>query len=59
MLEHQINVAFNAYFEVVFIIFGSLSVSSILGAYHLKYKELDLIKKGYVLGVVNRGKSNI
>lgn len=56
MLEHQINVAFTAYFEVVFVIFGSLSVSSILSAYHLKYKELDLIKKGYVLGVVNRGK---
>ena len=56
MLEHQINLAFGAYFEVVFVVFGSLSISSIIGAVHQKYKEEDLIKKGYVLGVVNRGK---
>lgn len=53
MLEHQIEVAFTSYFEVVFVIFGSLSLSSILGAFHQKYKEIDLLKKGYVLGVVN------
>ena len=23
--------------------------------FHQKYKEIDLLKKGYVLGVVNRG----
>lgn len=56
MLENQIEVAFNAYFEVVLVVFGSLSAGSILGAVHLKYKEEDLIKKGYVLGVVHRGK---
>lgn len=53
MLEHQIEVAFTSYFEVVFVIFGSLSLSSVLGAFHQKYKEIDLLKKGYVLGVVN------
>lgn len=56
MLEHQITIAFTDYFEVVFIIFGSLCVSSVLGAFHQKYKEQDLLDKGYVLGVVNRGK---
>lgn len=56
MLERQIELAFGAYFEVVLVLFGSLSVSGVIGAFHLKYKELDLIEKGYVLGVVNRGK---
>lgn len=56
MLEQQIKVAFGAYFECVLVIFGSLCVGSVLSAYHLKYKEEDLIAKGYVLGVVNRGK---
>lgn len=56
MLENQINIAFTTYFEVVFIIFGSLSVSSVIGAFHQKYKEEDLIAKGYVLGVVNNAK---
>ena len=56
MLEHQVDVAFTSYFEVVFIVFGSLCVSSVLGAYHQKYKELDLLAKGYTLGVVNNGK---
>lgn len=56
MLEQQIKLAFNAYFEVVLVLFGGLSVSSVLSAVHLKYKEEDLIAKGYVLGVVNRGK---
>lgn len=56
MLENQVEIAFTTYFEAVFIIFGSLSVSAVFNAIHLKYKELDLISKGYVLGVVNRGK---
>ena len=56
MLENQFTVAFGAYFEVVFVIFGGLSVSSVLGALHQKHKELDLLSKGYVLGTVNNGK---
>ena len=56
MLEHQVDVAFSSYFEVVFVVFGGLSLGSTIGAVHQKYKEEDLIKKGYVLGVVNRGK---
>ena len=55
MLENQFTVAFGTYFEVIFVVFGSLCVSSVLGAFHQKYKEIDLLKKGYVLGVVNRG----
>lgn len=56
MLEKQIMLAFNTYFEVVLVIFGAHSIGNIFGAFHLKYKEEDLIKKGYVLGVVNRGR---
>lgn len=56
MLENQIIVAFGSYFEMVLVIFGSLSVSGVLGAFHQKYKELDLLSKGYTLGVVNNGK---
>ena len=56
MLEKQITLAFGTYFETIFVLFGSLSVSSVLGAFHLKYKEEDLMSKGYVLGVVNNGK---
>lgn len=54
MLHKQIDVAFGLYFEVVLVMFGSMSVGSTLKAFHMKYKELDLIAKGYVLGVVNR-----
>lgn len=56
MLENQFTLAFGNYFEVIFVIFGGLSVSSVLGALHQKYKELDLLSKGYVLGTVNNGK---
>ena len=56
MIENQIAVAFGSYFEVVFVVFGGHVLGSILGAFHLKYKEDDLIKKGYVLGVVNHGR---
>lgn len=50
----QLNIAFTMYFEVILVLFGSLSVSAFIEALHLKYKELDLIDKGYVLGVVNK-----
>lgn len=54
VLERQVEVAFISYFETVLVLFGGMSVGSIFEAMHLKYKELDLIKKGYVLGVVNK-----
>jgi hypothetical protein len=54
VLEQQIDVAFLSYFETVFVFFGSLSVGAIFDAFHLKYTELYLISKGYVLGVVNK-----
>lgn len=56
MIENQVAVAFGAYFEVVLIVFGGHVLGSLFGAFHLKYKEEDLIKKGYVLGVVNNGR---
>lgn len=56
ILEKQIEIAFTSYFEVILVLFGGLSIGSIFSAYHLRYKEEDLLKKGYVLGVVNRGK---
>jgi hypothetical protein len=54
VIEKQITAAFLLYFEVIIVMFGSSCVGSIFGALHLKYKELDLIDKGYVLGVVNK-----
>jgi hypothetical protein len=54
VIENSIDVAFTAYFETVIVLFGSMSVASIFEAFHLKYKELYLISKGYVLGVVNK-----
>ncbi len=54
VLLREIDVKFALYFETVFVIFGSISVGSVIEAFHLKYKELDMIEKGYVLGVVNR-----
>ena len=54
ILEQQIKFAFTLYFEVIFVLFGSLCCASIFNALHLKYKEIDLIEKGYVLGVVNK-----
>ena len=41
------------YFETVLVLFGGIAVGSVIEAFHLKYKELDLIAKGY-LGVVNK-----
>ena len=55
ILERHIETAFSTYYETVLVLFGSMSVGSIFDALHLKYKELYLISKGYVLGVVNRG----
>lgn len=54
IIERQLELAFNMYFETVLVVFGSIAVASIIEAVHLKYKELDLIEKGYVLGVVNK-----
>ena len=54
MLETQIKLAFTAYFEIVFVLFGSLCIASIPRALHMKYRELDLISKGYTLGVVRK-----
>ena len=54
VIENSIDVAFTSYFETVIVLFGSMSVASIFEAFHLKYKELYLISKGYVLGVVNK-----
>lgn len=54
MATRLLEASFVIYFEAVFVVFGSLAVSSIFEAYHLMYKELHLIEKGYVLGVVNK-----
>lgn len=54
VIEQSIEVKFAAYFETVLVLFGSMTVASIFEAFHLKYKELYLISKGYVLGVVNK-----
>jgi hypothetical protein len=54
VIENSIEVGFASYFETVIVLFGSMSVASIFEAFHLKYKELYLISKGYVLGVVNK-----
>lgn len=53
-IEHQFNVAFATYFETIIVLFGGQALGGIIGAFHLKYKQLDLIEKGYVLGVVNK-----
>lgn len=54
MINNAIQIAFSVYFETVLVLFGGLAVGSIFEAFHLKYKELDLIDKGYVLGVVRK-----
>lgn len=56
IIEHQIALAFSMYFEVVLVLFGGLCVSSVFSAFHLKHKELDLLAKGYTLGVIRNGK---
>lgn len=54
LIDNQVGLPFAAYFESVLVLFGGMSTGSVLGAFHLKYKELDYISKGYVLGVVNK-----
>lgn len=54
LVERQIETSFYVYFETVIVLFGGQSIGAIIGAFHLKYQQLDLIDKGYVLGVVNK-----
>lgn len=54
ILAREIELKFAMYFETVLVLFGGIAVGSVIEAFHLKYKELDLIAKGYVLGVVNK-----
>jgi len=54
LLKKEIELAFNSYFEFVLVFFGALCISTTLEAYHLKYKELDMLDKGYVMGTVNK-----
>jgi hypothetical protein len=54
ILARQIELNMMPYYETVLVLFGSHTVAGVLNAVHLKYKDLDLISKGYVLGVVNK-----
>lgn len=54
IITREIEIKFAMYFETVLVLFGGIAVGSVIEAFHLKYKELDLIAKGYVLGVVNK-----
>jgi hypothetical protein len=54
IIDRAIDLAFATYFETVIVLFGGACVGSVFEALHLKYKELYLIGKGYVLGVVNK-----
>jgi len=54
ILTKQIEIGFQNYFEFVIVFFGALCIASIFSALHEKYRELDLIDKGYVLGTVNK-----
>ena len=54
IIERQVVIAFFTYFETVLVLFGGMCAGAIFEAYHLKYKELFLLSKGYVLGVVNK-----
>ena len=54
LLKKQIELSMYNYFECIIVVFGAACVASVFGALHLKYKELDLIQHGYVLGVVNK-----
>lgn len=53
-IQTQMQIAFFTYFETVLVLFGGACVGKVFNALHLKYLELDLIAKGYVLGVVNK-----
>lgn len=54
LIERQIEASFFTYFETVIVLFGGQAVGAIIGAFHLKYYQQDLIANGYVLGVVNK-----
>lgn len=54
ILKREITLMFYRYYEAVIVLFGGQSVGAILGALHLKYRELHMIQHGYVLGVVNK-----
>jgi hypothetical protein len=54
VIETQPILPFGTYFEAVLTLFGSMSVGSVLEAFHLKNKELDMLNKGFVLGVVRK-----
>jgi hypothetical protein len=54
LVENQIEATFFVYFETVIVLFGGQAIGAVIGAFHLKYYQLDLIAKGYVLGVVNQ-----
>lgn len=54
LVEHQMEASFYVYFETVIVLFGGQALGAIINAFHLKYYQLDLIEKGYVLGVVNK-----
>lgn len=43
-----------AYWEVIGVLFGGMSTGTIFTAFHLKYKEQDLLAQGYTLGVINK-----
>lgn len=44
----------DAYWEVIGVLFGGMSTGTIFTAFHLKYKEQDLLAQGYTLGVINK-----
>lgn len=54
IIERQLEATFYTYFETVIVLFGGQSLGAIIAAFHLKYYQLDIISKGYVLGVVNK-----
>jgi hypothetical protein len=54
LIERQLEASFFTYFETVIVLFGGQAIGAIIEAFHLKYYQLDLIAKGYVLGVVNK-----
>lgn len=53
-MKTQLEAAFYMYFETIIVFFGGQAIGAFFGAFHLKYMQLDLIAKGYVLGVVNK-----
>lgn len=54
VFTQQIDINLNPYYEAVLVIFGGASVGSVFEAFHLKYKELDMMQRGYVLGTINK-----